>query len=189
MIVLRACLLAALALFTGGAGAQPYQHKPSGFECAEQVAGFARVAIVDYEAQHPGLGAACKYRLQNDLIADVYVYTAGLSPVPHETLHPAMQQLRAETVTEIEQYAEARGERARKTESATLQVETSRGKADVLYDAFVITTPQDARHTWLWLWSARGHVMKIRMTRRPDAAPYAAKVREFAEAVVRTAAN
>ena len=95
MIGLRACLLAALALVTGGAGAQPYQHKPSGFECAEQVAGFARIAVIDYEAQHPGLGAACKYRLQNDIIADVYVYTAGLSPVPHETLHPAMQQLRA----------------------------------------------------------------------------------------------
>ena len=189
MIGLRACLLAALAFVTGGAGAQPYQHKPSGFECAEQVAGFARIAVIDYEAQHPGLGAACKYRLQNDIIADVYVYTAGLSPVPHETLHPAMQQLRAETVTEIEQYAEQRGERARKTESATLQVETPRGKAEVLYDAFVITTPQDARHTWLWLWSARGHVMKIRMTRRPDAEPDAAKVREFAEAVVRTAAN
>ena len=172
-----------------GACAEPYQHKPSGFECAEQVAGFARIAVIDYEAQHPGLGAACKYRLQNDIIADVYVYTAGLSPVPHETLHPAMQQLRAETVTEIEQYAESRGERARKTESETLQVQTPRGKADVLYDAFVITTPQDARQTWLWLWSARGHVMKIRMTRRPDAAPDAAKVREFAEAVVRTAAN
>ena len=183
-------ILAALTLVVAsGAGAQPYQHKPSGFECAEQVAGFARVAIIDYEAQHPGLGAACKYRLQNDIIADVYVYTAGLSPVPHETLHPAMQQLRAETVTEIEQHAESRGERARKIESATLQVQTPRGNADVLYDAFVITTPQDARHTWLWLWSARGHVMKIRMTRRPDAAPDAAKVREFAEAVVRTAAN
>jgi len=119
----------------------------------------------------------------------VYVYTAGLSPVPRDTLHPAMQQLRAQTVGEIEQFAESRGERASKTESATLQIETLRGKADVLYDAFVITTPQDARHTWLWLWSARGHVMKIRMTRRPEAEPDAAKVREFAEAVVRSAAN
>lgn len=188
MRALRAGLLLALVA-AGGAGAQPYQHKPSGFECADQVAGFARIAVIDYEAQHPGLGAACKYRLQNDIIADVYIYTAGLAPVPRETLHPAMLQLRAQTVSEIEQFAGSRGERARRTESATLQVETPRGKADVLYDAFVITTPQDARHTWLWLWSARGHVMKIRMTRRPDAPPDAAKVREFAEAVVRSAAN
>jgi len=172
-----------------GASAQPFQHKPSGFECADQVAGFMRIAVIDYEAQHPGLGAACKYRLQNDVIADVYVYTAGMSPVPHETLHPTMLQLRAQTVSEIEQFAESRGERARRTESATLQVETRAGKTNVLYDAFVITSPQEARHTWLWLWSARGHVMKIRMTRRPDAEPNAAKVREFAEAVVRTAAN
>ena len=183
-------LLAALALFAAsGAGAEPYQHQPSGFECADQVAGFLRIAVVDYEAQHPGLGAACKYRLRNEIIADVYVYTAGLSPVPRDTLHPTMLKLRAQTVSEIEQYAESRGERARKTESATLQVETPRGKAEVLYDAFVITTPQDARHTWLWLWSARGHVMKIRMTRRPEAEPDAARVREFAEAVVRTASN
>lgn len=188
MRALRSGLLLALVA-AGGAGAQPYQHQPSGFECADQVAGFARIAVIDYEAQHPGLGAACKYRLRNDVIADVYIYTAGLSPVPRETLHPAMLQLRAQTVSEIEQFAESRGERARRTESATLQVETPRGKADVLYDAFVITSPQEARHTWLWLWSARGHVMKIRMTRRPDAEPDPARVREFAEAVVRTAAN
>ena len=188
MRALRAGLLLAL-LAASGAGAQPYRHEPSGFECADQVAGFARIAVIDYEAQHPGLGAACKYRLRNDVIADVYIYTAGLAPVPQETLHPAMLQLRAQTVSEIEQFAVSRGERARKTESATLQVETPRGRADVLYDAFVITTPQDARHTWLWLWSARGHVMKIRMTRRPDAEPDPARVREFAETVVRTAAN
>jgi hypothetical protein len=190
MRTMRACLLAAVALVTAsGAAAQPYQHKPSGFECADQVAGFARTAVVDYEAQNPGLGAACKYQWRNEVIADVYIYTAGLSPVPRETLHPTMLRLRGQTVNEIERYAESRGERARKTESATLQVETRAGKTDVLYDAFVITTPQDARHTWLWLWSARGHIMKIRMTRRPDAEPDAAKVREFAEAVVRTATN
>jgi hypothetical protein len=186
----RALIVALMALaIVRGAGAEPYQHKPSGFECADQVAGFARIAVVDYEAQHPGLGAACKYRLQNDVIADVYVYTAGLSPVPRETLHPAMQRLRAQTVSEIEQFAESRGERVRKIESATLQVGTRAGGTDVLYDAFVIISPQEARHTWLWLWSARGHVMKIRMTRRPDAEPDPARVREFAEAVVRTAAN
>jgi hypothetical protein len=187
---LRALLVAVTALATVcGAGAEPYQHKPSGFECADQFGGFARIAVIDYEAQHPGLGAACKYRLRNDMIADVYIYTAGLSPVPHETMHPAMLQLRAQTVGEIEQFAESRGERARKTESATLQVETRAGGTNVLYDAFVITSPQEARHTWLWLWSARGHVMKIRMTRRPDAEPDPAKVREFAEAVVRTASD
>jgi hypothetical protein len=187
---MRALVVVIMALASvRGAGAEPYQHKPSGFECADQVAGFARIAVVDYEAQHPGLGAACKYRLRNDLIADVYVYTAGLTPVPRETLHPTMLELRAQTVGEIEQFAESRGERARKIESATLQVETRAGGTAVLYDAFVITSPQEARHTWLWLWSARGHVMKIRMTRRPDAEPDAAKVREFAEAVVRTAAN
>jgi hypothetical protein len=142
---LRALLVAVTALATvRGAGAEPYQHKPSGFECADQFGGFARIAVIDYEAQHPGLGAACKYRLRNDMIADVYIYTAGLSPVPHETMHPAMLQLRAQTVGEIEQFAESRGERARKTESATLQVETRAGGTAVLYDAFVITSPQDA---------------------------------------------
>ena len=121
MKTLRACLLAAVALVA-----------VSG---ADAIAGFARIAVIDYEAQHAGLGAACKYRLRNDLIADVYVYTAGLTPVPRETLHPTMLKLRAQTVGEIEQFAESRGERARQTESATLQVETRAGRTAVLYDA------------------------------------------------------
>ena len=132
---------------------------------------------------------ACKYRLQDGFFADVYIYTAGMRPVPRETTHPAVQRLHTQTVQEIEQYAASRGEQVRKTEGTTLQIDTGRGAVAVLYDAFVIVSPQGTRETWLWLWSARGHVMKIRMTRLPEVDPNPAKLREFSQAVVRTAAN
>jgi hypothetical protein len=185
---IRAFLLVVIAA-AGQAAADPYQHAASGFECADQVAGFARVSVVDYEAQYPGLGVACKYRLQDGFFADVYIYSAGLRPVPREATHPALQRLHAQTVQEIEQYAASRGEQARPTESATLQIDTAGGAVPVLYDAFVIDSPQGMRQTWLWLWSARGHVMKIRMTRFSEIEADPAKPREFLQAVVRTAAN
>lgn len=187
MRALWTVLVALLAIH--GAHAEPFHHKASGFECPDDVAGFTRVGIYDYESQHPGLGVACKYYFQPHLVADVYIYTAGMASVPAQSTHPVMLQLRAQTVKEIEQYAESRGEQPRKTEGATLEIQTKRGPVAVLHDGFVISAGNATRETWVWLWTARNHIMKIRMTRPPSAEPAPAKMREFYEAIVRMAAN
>lgn len=185
----RAIAAVLFAAFGAAAAAETFHHQASGFECPDDLAGFRRVGIYDYEAQHPGLGVACKYHLQPYLVADVYIYTAGLASVPADSTHPAMLQLREQTVKEIEQFAEQRGEKPRKTGGATIEIQTKRGAVAVLYDGFVIDAPGGTRDTWVWLWSARNHVMKIRMTRPPAADPAPARLREFYEAVVRLAAE
>lgn len=107
------------------AGAEPYRHPASGFECPDDLAGFTRTGVDDYETRDPRLGVACKYQFQKDLYADVYIYTAGLSPVPSEPTHPLMLQLHDQTLKEIAQYAESRGEQPRRLNEATLKVESS----------------------------------------------------------------
>jgi hypothetical protein len=169
--------------------AESYQHGASGFECPDDIAGFSRVSVDDYEPTSPGLGVACKYRLQRDLYADVYIYTAGLGAVPADIMHPTIVQLREQTLREINQFAESHGEQPRKLSAATLNVDTGRGVVAVFYDSFVIGSPNGTRNTWVWLWTARNHVMKIRMTRPPSGDDDPEKLREFYESVVRMAAN
>ena len=173
----------------GPAIAEPYLHAPSGFECPDQVAGFTRVGIDDYESKQRGLGVACKYQVRKDLFADVYLFTAGLNTVPADISDPVMLQLRGQTVSEIEQYAQSRGEQSRKVNATTLTVQTDRGPVQVFYDSFVISSPNGARNTWMWLWTARKHVMKIRMTRPPAGDVDPKMVREFYESIVRLAAS
>ena len=183
-------LLAALAASTRLVAADPYRHDASGFECPDELAGLTRVRVDNYENEHPGLGIACKYRLLGDLFADVYIYTAGLKVVPSDVTHPSMSALRAQTVKEIEEFAQSRGEHVRKLNEAIIQVDTGGGPISVFYNSFVITSTNGAaRNTWLWLWTARKHVMKIRMTRPPAGDPDPKYVREFYETVVRMATN
>lgn len=186
----RAFLFVALALsITRLVEADPYQHRESGFECPDHLASFARIGVDDYESKHPGLGIACKYRLQNDLFADIYIYTAGMSTVPADVTDPLISRLRGQTLREIEEFSQSRGEQVRKMNETILEVRTDRGPVPVLYDSFVISAPNGTRNTWLWLWTARNHVMKIRMTRPPSGDPDPKLVREFYETVVRMAAS
>ena len=173
----------------GSFAAEPFRHAPSGFECPAEVAGFALSGVHDYEADHRGLGISCRYILQNELYADIYIFNNGLASVPADITHPVVVQLRDQTLKEIEKFAQSRGERTRVVDETVLKVETPRGAVSILYDALVITAPGGTRNTWLWLWTARNHFIKIRMTRPAAVTSGTRWMREFYEAVARLAAE
>jgi hypothetical protein len=186
---LRSALCALAFGAAAFAQADTYRHGASGFECPDQLAGFTRTGVDDYESKEPGLGVACKYQLARDLFVDVYIYTAGMESVPKDVNDPLILQLHAQTLREIEQFAQMRGEQPQRLRDAKLEVSTDAGPVSVLYDSFLIDSKSGRRNTWVWLWTARNHVMKIRMTRPPSGNPDPNVVREFYETVVRMAGS
>src|SRR5262245_60955534 len=163
-LFIRALVLSWLWL-AAGTLAQPVTHAASGLVFPEDIEGFERTGFRDYESQHPGLGFAYSYRAA-DVFATVYVYTAGLS-VPTDIQHPALRKLREQTAREIVEFARSRGETARQTIQRTVSVRSSAGELPILVDGFTIDAPRTgARSTYAWLWIARGHFLKVRLTRR-----------------------
>ena len=115
------------------------------------------------------LGIMCKYQYKNDLFADVFIFKGGVANIPSDISHPLLVQLREQTLSEIVQGAQLRGETARRGTTATIKIETDGGPVSVYYNALIISSPREgARNTFLWLWTARNHVMKIRMTVPPS---------------------
>lgn len=181
----RALVAAALlALASALAHAQPYVHAQSQIAFPDEIAGVPRRGVQDYEAQQPGLGVSVRYELMRELRADVYVYTGGLKKVPAELTDPAIVQRRRQTDQEIITYAKTQGADIRKTASATQHVQTSRGLVPVFYDAYEGAYPSGPIVSYVWLWPARNHLVKIRIS-HPATASDPTTVRDFVEAVVR----
>lgn len=175
----------ALALSTQAAWSDPYVHAPSGVSFPDQVAGLQRRNVNDYEAQHPGSGVSVKYQSTAGLIVDVYAYTAGLRQIPNDINNPVMAQLRQLTETDIANFAKSKGAEVRRGESMTVEVETSKSKVPVLYNSYVIVFPDGSRNSFVWLWPARNHFFKIRISRLPGDGSDPRVIREFYESFVR----
>ena len=182
----RALVFATWVALPGLVYGDPARHAASGIEFPDEIVGFVRKTVVDYESKQPGLGFAFKYELHQELVADVYVFNGGRNDIPQDISHPLLAHLRAQTLSEIEQVAKSRGELYRRSGGGTVTVQTEQGPVAVLLDAMIISAPGQTRPTWSWLWTARNHVIKIRMTSQPGSRSFDAKAfREFYESVVR----
>lgn len=170
--------------------ADTYRHAPSGFECLPEIAGFNLTEVHDYEVEYPGQGVSCTYVAQSAPYgAQIYIFNEKLTNVPADITHPIVVQLRERTLKDIERSAQAHNETARNAEHAVLTVEMPRGRVSAYYDAIIITAASGTRTTWAWLWTARNHFIKIRMTRAAPGSLSPRRAREFFEAVARLAAE
>lgn len=191
-LVTTAFRLGALLFVVGlalPAYAEPIVHQATGIVFPDEIAGFSRSGVKDYESERAGLGFSYAYKTTTGVAGTIYVYTAGLSSVPTAIDHPVMGQLRNQTISEIEQFARSRNEAVRPGQKGTLKVSTDSGEVTVLFDSFIVSSPSGARNTFVWLWSSRGHFLKIRVTREPTGVLDAKQLREFYETVVRLAAS
>jgi hypothetical protein len=180
----RLALWLLLALAASGLRAAPLVHGPTGIAVPDAIAGFARYAVDDHESQSRGLGVAYHFRHAGGDTASLYLYTAGVQ-VPSSIDHATMVQLRAQTVREIAQAAQGRGEAANPLDSSVVRVPTALGEMLVLEDRFTLTGPGGKRLSTLGLWTARGHFAKVRITSAPGREGDATLHRAFQEAAVR----
>ncbi|MBS1170544.1 MAG: hypothetical protein H6R01_1462 [Burkholderiaceae bacterium] len=141
-------------------------HAASGIAFPEVVGAFKYIGARHFEAQHPGLGSAYGYRSGFGTTATVYVYTAGLKDIPTSVDHPSMSRLREQTKNEIRQHGQSRGALVHQSHDGALPIKLNNGsEVRVLFDRFeFIHGNGDNEDNMLWLWTARGHVVKIRMS-------------------------
>ncbi len=182
-------LLAAVLFATAPALAQPLTHQPTGIILPEEIAGFSRTNYQDYESRQPGLGAGYNYHNGTGAVATVYIYTAGQTGIPSGADSAALSRMREQTAREIVEFAKGRNELAEPLSQRRLLVKAEPADMPVLFDAFVITGPAGARDTMAWLWGARGHFVKIRMTRLPKGELPQSQMEAFYEFVVRSTAD
>lgn len=183
-------VLAFLAVAFSGIAAESFRHGPSGFECLPEIAGFTLTTIYDDEKAYPGHGVTCTYVAANAQYgAHIQIFNERLASVPPDITHPAVVQLHDRTLREIERTAQSHNETARVADQAVLSVDTPRGPVSVYYDALIITSPAGSRTTWSWLWTARNHFVKIRMTRAGPGSLSPRRARDFFEAVIRQTAE
>lgn len=179
--------LLGLVAFAGVAlAADPFRHNASGFECLRDIAGWTFTRVHEYEPAYPGQGVSCTYVAPDAPYgAQVYVFNDRVANVPADIGHPLVSQLRDRTLRDIERSAQSHGETARAVDHSIVNIDTPRGRVLAYYDALIITTPTGTRTTWSWLWTARNHFIKVRMTRAGPGTLHPRRAREFFEAVVR----
>jgi hypothetical protein len=178
-----------LALAVAPLQAQPLTHQPSGITLPEQIAGFTRTSYQDFEARQAGLGAGYNYNNGKGAVATVYIYTAGQTNIASGADTPSLARLREQTLRDIVEFAKGRNELTEHVSQRRLLVKAGAVNTPVLFDALVITSPGGARNTLAWLWAARGHFLKIRMTRLTDGELPASQIEAFYEFVVSSAAD
>lgn len=187
-IIIRAALVV-LSLASAGSYAQPLTHQPTGIVLPEEIAGFRRTSHRDYEASQAGLGTGYNYNNGTGAVATVYIYTAGQTDIASGIGSPLMARLREQTLREIVEFAKSRAEITEHLAHHRLQVKAEGGDIPILFDVLTITGPSGTRDTLLWLWGARGHFLKIRMTRLPKGELPQAQIEAFYEFVARNAAD
>ena len=184
------CLLAACLLCTS-VQAEPVKNPTTGIVYPDLIAGFDRLSYTDFEKDHPGLGYSYSYATPHAptaperITATVYAYTAGVKQIPEQAEHPAMDRLRAQTLDEIKNYAQGRNATLTPLQSQTLKIATTKGKISVLCDGFNSTHETGPTNTWVFLWPARGHFMKIRITGRGQVDQLPEQSRRFVEQMVK----
>lgn len=181
--------VAALLLSPAALHAQPLTHPPTGIILPEEIAGFKRTSHLDYEPKQPGLGAGYNYNNGRGGVATIYLFTAGQSGIASGVDSPAMARMREQTLREIVEFAKSRNELTEHLAQRRLTVRTDGGELPILFDGFTITGPAGARETMAMLWGARGHFLKIRMTRMPGGELTDSQMHAFYEFVVRGAAD
>jgi hypothetical protein len=182
-----AVAIAVLALSAGMLHAEPVLHQPTGIAFPDQLADFARGRVTDLETQYPGQGFTYAYVLHPEVQATVYVYAAGRCPVPAEIGNAVLSRMREQTVGEIRAFAQSGNEEVQDVASETVQVDAGQAKVPVFFDSFIVRGKDESRSTAAWLWTSRGHFLKIRLTARAPVEADWAAMQRFVQEVVRLA--
>jgi hypothetical protein len=163
----RLCLsvLCAVSLYSLPAQAEPVVNPATGIELPDEIGKFQRVSVIDHESQQAGLGYSYEYKASAGWRASVYIYTAGLPAVPQSIEEPAGRTLRDQSIREMEQFASSRGQRLTHELSLKVTEHTEAGEIPFFLDGFIVRVQEAPWNTYLVLWCARGHFIKIRMTR------------------------
>jgi len=189
----RCLLAAALSAAAFAVHAEPVLHPETALSFPDEIAGLVREGLQNYEPVHPGAGVSYGYNNRAQRVfATVYVYTLGVFDVPTKIDHPVMVEVHRRTLDEIRGSANAQGEKVEgPLASAALAIKGPVGEVPVLFDSFMVQSQKTGpRQTFVWLWSGRGHFLKIRLTTYPtpgDARPRL--IDDFAEQVVRLTAT
>jgi hypothetical protein len=172
-------VLMALALATPCVHAQPLTHEPTGIVLPEEIAGFRRIGHDDYETTQPGLGTGYNYNNGKGVVASVFIYTAGQGNIASGVDSAPLAHMREQSMREITDVVQGRGESAQHLAHHRLHVKTGRGDIPILFDAFAVSSPTGVRE----------HFVKIRMTRLPKGELPPAQRDAFYEFVARGAAD
>jgi len=180
-MVKKLILTLAAMLLASVVAAEPVINVATGIEFPDSIAGYERVGVNNFETQKPGLGYSYVYRTREGITASVYVFNLQLERVPDNVADPQIEAIRKMAADEVILAAKMRGSSAEKTFSITDRVKTSRGLVNVDFDMFRTHGPTFI--TFTWIWTARNHIFKIRLT--PSPMVDTEHVRDFSDAIVR----
>lgn len=191
----RALLLLLASLFLASPLlAEPIRNSITGVTYPDAIGEFERGKYTDFEKDYPGqgLGYSFNYLTPHDpqdpkrITATVYAYKSDFKVIPSTIDSPAGYQLRDKTLDEIERYAQkSESTLTPLVSNAKMRIKTSHGTVIALMDGFNADTKTGATNTWVWLWTAKGHFMKIRITGRGHVNGLPERSRSFVEQMIR----
>lgn len=169
--------LFAFCLFVAGAcmAADDYVHPPTKVTLPATIGEFVRGDVTDFESEQPGQGVGVLYEWPEAYRATLFIYTAGLQGLEMDLKSPAVISERDLSVRGVLAQAQSREPRAlsalsRKAFSATMQAPTTPEKTPVYWDQFIVYPGGQATNDSLFIWVAKGHIWKARLTRLPSQA-------------------
>jgi len=173
-------------LLSNAASAASVLHQASGITFPDVIAGFERTDIKDYESTAPGAGFQYSYHAKAGGVASVYVYTEQIKKMPTDVRHQMFGKIREQTASEIGRFAEMSGASVTKIDDSILHVGTKNGTTAVMAVSFIIQKKDEiTTNTQLWIWVARNHLLKIRLTRKAESDFTAKQAYDFLEEMVR----
>lgn len=172
--MLRHLFFTALALFAGSCFASDdYVHKPTKVKLPARINEFVRGEPKDFDSVQPGQGVGVPYEWPGTYTSTLFIYTVGASSsTPLSIESAAVAAERDHAVEDLLAVARSRAPiatsaNARKSFSLTWQAPTSPDKTPVLWDQFIVYIDGRATNDTLFIWVAKGHIWKARLTRVP----------------------
>jgi hypothetical protein len=161
-------------------------HRPSGMLFPETIAGFERTHIEDYESKAPGAGFQYTYRSSGRGVASVYVYTAQIKDMPSDVYHPIFSKIRDEAVQGIRRQSRGAEMEATQIDESIVKISTGDQVVHIMSNSFIVKQrDKETYKTKLWIWAARNHLFKIRLSHTAAAGLDDNNILDFLEGVVR----
>jgi hypothetical protein len=164
-------ILAFAWLTSYAASAQDLLVKRTGIALPAEILGFARGTETDLEAQAAGYGTAISFGMPGKFTATLFAYTANLDPLPQSIRDSSAALERERAVQDVLVLAKSMEPKnisanARRTLSNLINTKSNPGTS-VSYDSFIVYTDGRATNSFLFMWVAKSHLWKLRITRAP----------------------
>lgn len=167
----KATLLLLCVLFATLSHAQELLIQRTGVSLPSNVLGFARGEETDFEATIPFGGTAVKFELPGKATATLYAYKLNVSPLPQSIKDASASSERDQVVQGVLNVARGQDQNApsansRKLMSAFIKTKNN-PETPVSLDSFVVYPGGRATNNVLFMWVARSHIWKLRLTHVP----------------------